>query len=59
MNPITARITAITNKITAKSLDNPATPPNPNRLAMSAITAFICPSAGRYYILSQSFLLPL
>jgi hypothetical protein len=29
IKPTTARITATTNKITAKSLDKPATPPKP------------------------------
>jgi ABC-type molybdenum transport system ATPase subunit/photorepair protein PhrA len=47
------RITATTNKITAKSLDSPATPPNPNRLAMSAITAKII--AQRNIMLSSLF----
>jgi hypothetical protein len=37
----TARITATTRKITAKSLDKPATPPKPSTLAMSAMTANI------------------
>ena len=39
--PTMARITAITNKIIAKSLDKPATPPKPSRLAIKAITAKI------------------
>jgi hypothetical protein len=39
--PITAKITAITSKITAKSFDKPATPPKPSKLAISAITAKI------------------
>lgn len=41
IKPTIAKITATTNKITAKSLDKPATPPNPNRLAINAITANI------------------
>lgn len=41
INPTIAKITAITSKMTAKSLDIPATPPKPNRLATSAITAKI------------------
>ena len=35
IKPITVRITATTNKITAKSFERPATPPNPKRLAIS------------------------
>lgn len=41
IKPITVRITATTNRITAKSFERPATPPNPKRLAISAITAKI------------------
>lgn len=35
------KITATTRKIYAKLEDNPATPPNPSKLAISAITAKI------------------
>jgi hypothetical protein len=39
--PIKNKMTATTSKIMAKSLDKPATPPKPNRLASNAITAKI------------------
>lgn len=39
--PTTARITATTSKITAKSLDKPATPPKPSKLAINAMIANI------------------
>ncbi len=32
-------MTATTKRITAKSLESPATPPNPSKLATSAMTA--------------------